>query len=319
MKLRIFLVCLFLTSTSLFSENIPHLILYFDVNKTLIASDKAGNKSVEDVLNELLSEKYLACWDKTIQEPMTFEAYVSQILVPGSEENVELRMQRKFYRQHFISYLYERNHPLYGPVLQEYEKAISVLNNSASIIFPSFYSLLSDLDSQGISYTIILRSFGEEVFDVKNEISAMSKIIFNRTGIFREGKLYLENESLEDPYEIYHLLRRIGHIAIQDDWNYWNAHRMSAEYGKPFYIDKEDNDTLPIFFDDNINNTNSANNIIAPLDPSRGVFISMGELIESRQAVQVDTLQAILKDDYFINCVRAAIHHYNFLKDFQRL
>lgn len=57
MKLIIRLFVTFLViSTSLFSEDSLHLILYFDINKTLIASDKAGNKSVTDVINELLAE-----------------------------------------------------------------------------------------------------------------------------------------------------------------------------------------------------------------------------------------------------------------------
>jgi hypothetical protein len=110
-------------SIPLFSETAPHLILYFDINKTLIASDKAGNKSVEDVLNELLAEKYQFCWDESLQEPMTFNEYVDKVLLPGAKHHPELRNQRKFYLQHFINYLREHDHPLYQMALQDYETA----------------------------------------------------------------------------------------------------------------------------------------------------------------------------------------------------
>lgn len=308
--LQIFLF--FLTiSRPLFSEGSPHLILYFDINKTLIASDKAGNKSVEDVLNELLAEKYKACWDQSLQKAITFDEYVHEILVPGSRDNQELRARRKSYLQHFIDYLHIQNHPLYRTVLHDYETAKMVLNTSNGVIFPSFYSLLDHLDKNGISYSIILRSFGEEVFEVKTEINTVYKNIFNRMGKFREGKLLLDEEaSIADSCMIYNQLRRIEHTAIHDDWNYWNAHGEAAKQGKPFYIDREDNETLSIFLDDNIRENDSIKNIIAPLDTANGELIPIKELIQSGQAVRVETLKAILNANYYIQQVEEALYKF---------
>lgn len=310
-----YILCLFIVVTtnlmSLYGENFPHLILYFDINKTLIASDKASNKSVEDVLNELLAEKYEACWDQSLDE-MTFDAYVNKILLPGPSDQQELRNQRRFYLQHFIDYLREQNHPLYAIALHDYEALSTILNTSNSIVFPSFYLLLDDLDRKGISYSIVLRSFGEEIFDVMNEINAHYKMMINQTGKFREGKLLLEgNDVLEDSYAIYHQLRRIEHAAIHDDWNYWNAHSMSTKQGKPFYLDREDSNTISIFFDDNIREDDSTQNIIAPLNATSGELISIGEVIESGQAVRVETMEAILNVNYYINCVEEALYRHS--------
>lgn len=314
MKLIIRLFLTFLViSTSLFSEDSPHLILYFDINKTLIASDKAGNKSVNDVVNELLGEKYAACWDESLEDPITFDVYVNKILVPGPKDDEELRSQRKFYCQHFIEYLHAHNHLLYKTILQDYEDVLAALNTSNGIVFNSFYFLLNHLDKNEISYSIILRSFGEEVFEVKEEINALHKMLFSQTGQFCEGKLILEgNKLIEGSSTIYTYLRRIEHIAIHDDWNYWYRNKMSAKEGKPFYIDYEDNETLSIFFDDNINENDSHSNIIAPLNAATGELISIEELVESGQAVRVDTLKAILNDNYYINHVEEAIQKNRF-------
>lgn len=308
--LRILLIFSIVT-LPLFSESNLHLILYFDINKTLIASDKAGNKSTEDVINELLAEKYKARWDESLPEEITFEEYVYKILVPGSKNNQGLRSQAKFYLQHFIDYLQEQNHPLSRTVLQEYEKALTILNTSEGVIFPSFYSLVDYLDKKRISYSIILRSFGEEVFEVKNEINTVHNLFFKREGKFREEKLILEDESIADSWAIYNQLRRIENTAIHDDWNYWNAHNEAAERGKPFYIDREDDETLSIFFDDNIREDDSTKNIIAPLDAATGEAIPIQEFILSGQAVRVDTLEAILNPDYYIDRVEEAMHRHS--------
>ncbi len=112
---------------------------------------------------------------------------------------------------------------------------------------------------------------------------------------------------IENSYAIYSQLQHIGHIAIHDDWSYWSAHGMAARQGKPFYIDRDDAETLTIFFDDNIIEDDQIKNIISPLDAHTGEVISIEDLVESGQAVRVDTLEAILNDDYYIDRVKEAL------------
>lgn len=300
-----------LISSSLFSEDTPHLILYFDINKTLIASDKAGNKSVNDVVNELLAEKYQACWDASVKDPLTFDEYVNTILLPGPKNDENLRTQRKFYRQHFIEYLQEHNHSLYKTILQDYENVLTTLNTSNGSIFNSFYSLLNHLDQNKISYSVVLRSFGKEVFEVKDEINKLYKMIFNQTGQFHQGSLILEGNQLIEGDAIYKKLRKIEHIAIHDDWGYWSKNKMSSKFGKPFYIDQKDHQILSIFFDDNINENDANYNIIAPLDAATGTLIPIEKLVASGQAVRVDTLKAILNNNYYIKHVAEAIEKHS--------
>jgi len=305
-------VVFFVIMIPVFVHAEPHLILNFDINKTLIASDKAGNKTVEDVLNELLAEKYSDCWDSSMKTPMTFDAYVNEILVPGDKDDRTLRNERRLYLHHFLDYLSDHDHPLYQTALQDYHAALAVLYASKGSVFPSFYQLIDELDRKGISYSIILRSFGEEVLEVKEEIESNHRITFSQTGKFREGVLVLADGSMmEDSAAIFTWMRTIGHAAIHDDWNYWDAHGMSSKYGKPFYLD-DNHETLSLFFDDSIRFEDSIKNILAPMDAKTGESISMKQLMESRQAVRIDTLEAILRANYYIDCVQEALDAYQY-------
>ncbi len=305
---RLFLFLLILT-VSLIGDEYPHLILNVDINKTLIASDKAGGKLVEDVLNEMMAEKYVALWDHSQQKMTTFETYVEKVLLSESLNDQEFSKLRKYHLQHFIDFLSAHNHPLYETVLHEYETALSTLTAVKGKVFPSFFTLLNHLEQKGISYSVILRSYGKEISEVKNEIEAVQKIVFKHTGKFRKGNLILDHEKpITDHAGIYQQLRRISHTAIHDDWQYWSAGKMCTKLGKPFYVDRNDPETLSIFFDDNIGLKNSDTNIIASLDASNGELIPIEELIESGQAVPVNTLEAILNTDYFKKHVEDALY-----------
>lgn len=309
---QFFCVFLFIILPSLNEAASPHLMLYFDINETLIASDKAGKKSVEDVLNGLLAKKYSARWECSLKEAMTFDDYIHDILIPGDKDDRELRQKRRDHLHHFVDYLREQEHSLYPVVKSKYDEAKNILKQSNSMVFPSFFLLINYLDQKQISYSIILRTFGDEVLDVKNEIETNQKMKFDAVGKFREGKLHLDDDIiLETPSEIYGRLQNIGHAAIHDDWKYWDDHEMASTHSKPFYIDPVDTETLEIFFDDNIRDDGLFKNIIAPIDVKTGKLIPVKQLIESRQAVRVNTLEAILNDRYFIELIEEALVNNN--------
>ena len=289
------------------AEQSPHLILHFDINKTLIASDKTENKSIEDVINELLSRKYSACWEETLQEPLTFDAYVSTVLLPGAEHDVKLKEERLAYLVHFIDYLHKQNHPLYQTVLEEFTLVLDTLKKAEGNVFPSFYRLIFELNENGIPFTLFLRSFGKEVFEVTNEINSVFKGLFKMNGMFRKGILYLDGkEALSESQVLYDFFCSKENAAIRDDWSYWMEGEMEARYGKPIYIDQEDRTVLTLFFDDNIKTGHSVKNIISPIDPKTGEFISIAHLIQSKQVFSVNTLEAILNEHYYLDLVQEA-------------
>jgi hypothetical protein len=302
------ITCLiFIFSVFLSAEN-PHLLLHFDINKTLIASDKAGGKSVDNIINELLADKFSACWDPSIKEPITFDDYVRNVLVPGSKDDLSLREERKKWLAGFLDYLCDKEHPLYLPVLAEYTAAKTVLQNTDRMVFPSFYHLIEELDRKEISYSIILRSFGHEVFEVRDEIDRMcGGYFFDHSGEFKEGDLYVADAFTLSHHHIYHIMRHWGHLAIHDDWNYWVSEDMWGHYGKPFYVDLDDPSTLSIFFDDNIRLGNPRTNILSASHAKTGEFLLVDDLVSKGQAVRVDTMEAILDKDYFVDLVMKAM------------
>lgn len=289
----------FIFTTSIFGAEIPRLVLHFDINKTLIASDKATNKSIDNILNELLAEKYRAVWDENEEYPISFEEYADKMT--DSREN------KIIFVHHFIDYLKEHKHPSLAYVLHDYLSALTAINASEGTVFNSFYSLLNFLDQEKIPYSIILRSFGREVMEVKEEIEKIHQMAFD-IGKFQQGSLVLETgEIITDAPSIYQLLKSSSHVAIQDDWTYWNVHRMASAKGKPFYVNQEDDEILPIFFDDNIHLKDSYTNIIAPLNALTGELISIEELVGSGKAVRVNTWDAILDQNYYIDLVKVAM------------
>ena len=322
---QILIAFFFVFTLSLYGEAPPHLILHFDVNKTLIASDQTENKSLEDVINEMLSRKYSSCWDERVLKPISFDAYVRKILLPGEEHDVTLKMTRLVYLTHFLDYLKEKTHLLYPTVLNEFNTVIETLEGAH--IFPSFFRLLTYLENQGISYTLFLRSFGKEVFEIKQQINAIigqlnqdesvDNELFQIEAKFRQGELHVEGEEpLKTPEEIYAFFSSGKHAAVHDDWHYWMKGEMLAKYGKPLYLNLDDRKTLTLFFDDNIKFCSHGKCIVGPLDSSTGDVISTQFLLKSKQMIFVDTLEAILNENYFIERVEEALQEHAFPEDF---
>jgi hypothetical protein len=295
------------TASSIFACQ-PHLILHFDVNKTLIASDKANNKGVENVINEMLASNFKACWEESIVEPISFEDYVKEILFPGDECDLELKSKRNRFLQHFIKYLHDSNHPLFPEAIKISDTVRQILQDTQGTVFPSFYRLLGELDRNEKSYSIILRSFGEEVFDVANEIESLSAISFSQLGEMHQGKLFIKYNEYESPQAIYEALAE-GNSAIRDDWSFWMNGKKKCQYGKPFYVDSGDTKTLSIFFDDNIHLDNREDNIIGSMDSKTGTPIPVSDLGDLGQLVRVNTLDAILNDLYFVKLINNALEN----------
>lgn len=307
-RIYILFTCLFISILE--ARALPHLILHFDVNKTLIASDQTENKSFEDVINELLSKKHKACWDQNMIEPMTFENYVKTILLPGEEHNAKLKEERLHHLIHFLDFLKEQQHPLYPVVLKEFTSIIESFNHTQTKIFPSFYALINELNQQNISFTLFLRSFGKEVFEIKNEINQTYDNLFQGEGIFQKGILHLSDQRVfRDAHSLYHFFSSGSHTAIRDDWDYWMKGKMGVKYAKIFCINQNDKEVLSLFFDDNIK-IDAEINIIAPIDSNTGQFFSIPALIKSKQLIPVNTIEAILNERYYIDLVQEAIQYH---------
>jgi len=278
------------------------LIIHMDVNKTIIALDLAQGKDVEETVNIILTEFTRFAWDS--QDEQSYYTFLTDQVAQefgqlnrASEEFKKIRDARL---RTFPSFLKKYPH-LLATYEQEKNDLLHMINRHEMGIFPSFYKLISWLDAHyPNNYTIHLRTFG---IDLNNLIAAIEKnstLKFAGRGTFKNGTLSLaiEKKSLS------HFFSNTGaqHFAISDDYPYWKASGFQTHGGKPFPIDAQNAELISIFFDDNADDAERP--IICPLQPD-GTIADTQELMQKGIIVSVNSKQAILDEDYFINKIKA--------------
>lgn len=287
------------------------LLLHFDINKTLIAVDPASNQTLDQILNALLAEKYTYKWSSEIEKPISYQDYVENHLFPGPSYDQDLKKKRRALIGNFIHFMRETHHPLESQVVEAYHNLDTKLREK--YLFSSFLNLIDKLKTQEIKFHIILRTFGN---DLDTVIAAVAQAFpdqqFLAKGNFFEGKLHLASDTsnfiLEDLSEAYIFFKTHGHIAIQDNWEEWNNQHENKEYAKRFPIDLEDRETLSLFFDDNIKEKkDSVENIVTPVNIKTGELLDISQLIEQKHIFRVNTFQAILDDNYFIDLINQSL------------
>lgn len=286
-------------------------ILHFDVNETLIASDQATGKSTKDNVNRALANKYREKWSESIAEPISYKDYVYQYLFPSNGHDPKLKRKRLDKLFNFVDFIKSSEYPIKNQVLAEYQYSMSKFDVDGLQIFPSFFHMVRELKRQNVNFTIQIRTFGKDLEDVIQAISSqLGCQLFTKRGRFENKELILENNqkmtSLKSIYDTF----KCYNVGVQDNWNEWSEHQSLGEYGKLFPVDLQDPCTISIFFDDNIRGqTVSKKNIVAPVDVQTGQRLSTADLIETRNLVPVDMLQAIQDDHYFIKKINEARSH----------
>lgn len=292
----------------------PKVIFHFDVNRTILADDPAGGKTIQDAILHSLADAYKDRWDARVQEPISYGDYVKEYVMPETPENakdkaakIALKKARNEKVNQFLTYLQEYNHPSYAKAQDEFTRMNEKLTTSNSIVFDSFYNAVHYLKEKGIPHTVILRTFGEDLPRVTADINKKLKIeFFTTTGHFKEGKLYVNGVCLETPAQQYAFFKtHEGNCALQDNFHDWNKTGELQESSKQFALDLTDSDAISLFSDDNINPAlHSKKNIVNPVDAKTGVSLSVPELIKLGHLMVVDTVQAVLDEDYYIKPVQ---------------
>ncbi len=296
MKKFLFLLLIFAST-----KNAPKLILHLDVNKTIIAEDLTNNKTLDHVLIESLAKQYKGIWDATLTEELSYVDYIKKYLVPGDKSNREIRTKRNKAVLTFFDIVSYRNDPRYFVIRERFEKIREKIRSQPGKIFPSLYKLITYLEEKKISYSIILRTFGNDLNAISDELATALHFTFEWEGYFDQGKLHLtsiktkKSIRLDTIYDIFTFFKRHGHIKIKDNFKMWNDNHEQAEHGKLFPLNPIEAEIKTIFFDDNADE-----NIINARDSISGSFIDPKKLIDQGIICLVDTLQAIEDDDYFI-------------------
>ena len=273
----------------------PKWVFHFDVNKTITAIDSAKGYSYEEMVNSILAEKYHYYWDDTLPEEMSYEQYVKEFCGFSKEEAKQHILQ-------FVDFINGTNHPLKDDVNEDVKLLQDKLLSQDTLVLASFYRFLSYVENANIDYAIILRSFGNDLNDVVEEINEiLGRTFLETSAYFLSGELYTEEGLISSPQEIYSYFSECSNLIVQDDYYWWESHGKHSHYGKPFYYNGDDKDVVHVSFDDNINGENEENNIVAPLNAMTGNPLFLGDLLEIGVVHSVDPFQAIVDDEYYVN------------------
>ena len=284
----------------------PHLILNFDMNKTLIASDKAGGKTSLDAVFAEIAAQVFDTWDDSRTVPVSYFEHVRQ-LFPNRNPSQDLESEKTRAMARVIQVLEERNHPEHLRMKAIYDRAVGVLERQKEQIFASFYKLIEFLREKDISYTLVIRTFGAEAPEIADELNRrFGSDFLTDFRSFKKGKLQGTESNLYDL-----VANTDHHLVIQDDWHWWAKHGQDWQYGKPFPIDLNDPQRISLFFDDNAKPDPKfpQKNIVAPYDAASGQPISPDELIKQGRLLPVDMLEALCDEDYYIRLVEKALQN----------
>lgn len=294
--------------------SMPKLILHFDVNGTLTAKDTSKKLSDDHMIIALLAENTIGQWAPS-QADMSFKDYVYTQLHPGDKSDPNLKLTRQKAVGSFLNWLLNNEHQLSDKVFGQFLAIRAKYSDDDGkvkfSIFTSFFVALQKLRELNIAFTVVLRTFGTDLEDVVDEIQKhpsgvqftnlctfKEDVLKRQFGVFESGKFTgnAAEETVTKTDKIFKLFAQGDHFAVQDDWKKWNQDGERSRSGKPFIVDSSDTQYFSIFFDDNI--TGEDQDIISLCDIASGSTQST--------AIRVDTLNAMLNDQYFINKILIA-------------
>lgn len=166
---------------------VRHLVLHFDVNQTIVLNDTVKNQTVSDVINYLLAE-----------EAWGFEEYSESGArwVAMGEAGECLMVDRPSGSITYLEYL-EKVHPgragkkrreqlagrfteigAPGEILREvYQKLFNLAlpaggDASAICVLPAFYHFLVELRRRSRTFSVVFRSFGEDLPNLVEDFNA---------------------------------------------------------------------------------------------------------------------------------------------------
>jgi hypothetical protein len=290
-----------------FSGEHPYIILYMDINKTIIVESQRKGFDFEKGLAALLATapEYAHTWGDE-SEKMSYCKWVDEKLFPESKRDPVLKKQCEAYHAGFVEAAKSEGHPLSQEIAYEFESLVNSLKaQQPRGVFTSFSNLIKYLKERNYSFSIVLRTFGKDLDWVSQELSQDGlNFIY---GSFSKGVLNLNNKVISNPAEMIAAFEPGKNYAIQDNYDWWKQHNFTDKGGKPFPVDVCDKHVLSIFFDDNANEP--GNKKILNIMPV-GEETNLNELIAMGRIVHVDTRKAILDKNYFITAVEKALKNW---------
>eukprot|EP00405_Crypthecodinium_cohnii_P011723 CAMPEP_0206427692 /NCGR_PEP_ID=MMETSP0324_2-20121206/5194_1 /ASSEMBLY_ACC=CAM_ASM_000836 /TAXON_ID=2866 /ORGANISM="Crypthecodinium cohnii, Strain Seligo" /LENGTH=558 /DNA_ID=CAMNT_0053893025 /DNA_START=217 /DNA_END=1893 /DNA_ORIENTATION=+ len=156
-----------------------HLVLHFDVNKTVVMRDSISKKSVDDIVNEVLAD---AAWGLEVDGQWALTALVPSVTRPPSKGGSQLISYAEYLERHVPdkksrskqqSCFTMEGQP--GYAFSDHAKRLRAGLRTADgtdvRVINAFFELLVFLKRQKRSFCIVFRTFGEDLGEVAEEVN----------------------------------------------------------------------------------------------------------------------------------------------------
>lgn len=274
------------------------IVVYLDVNGTIMAADLAQGKTAEIAIAHELAKKTRGIWHHELPE-MLYQDYVEHHLIPGSEANAAIKKQRRELYLRFLAMLEERDHPLLEQIQATYSQLLTILHTQQSPLFASFWTLLQWAQQCPYDIRFVFRTFGH---DLPHIIALLEQQGYKVQNLFcyEDDQLFRGyfNDTLFIKQDVCPRVEAIfseQFNAVKDDWQRWNRNGETEAYAKPFHNFPE---VISVFFDDNA----LEKQIIAPIGftSENGAPLTTADLIERGYIVPVNPLKAMIQPEFFV-------------------
>jgi hypothetical protein len=287
------------------------LVLFFDVNDTMYIGNSAKGVDKELAISKLLAEHYEDVWDAAISRiKMSYRNFIDTYKVPGDKRQPAIKKERHRLYKDFIDFLNECDHPRYHEIRAQYLK---IKNNLKEGHIPySFINLLQYLERQNFRYTIVFRTFGEDIKEVEAELARRTPLINLAHAKFTEEGLELSSgKVLKTRSQLLEHIKPFQHQAWQDNFDLWHDSGETYEGGKPYPFNEEHASIDTIFFDDNVDKRILRVDLQDDKELNQQFDQKTTQRLLARKGfiAPVDTFEACVSDNYFIEQVETLCAH----------
>ena len=266
------------------------IVVHLDVNGTIMAADKAQNKTTQDYVRIEFAKQVRGIWQPDLPD-MSFREFVESQIIQGNGAVRAIKDARNDIYKKFVTSSYLRDHPMSLDLTAQYEQYLTIVESMANPLFPSFWRLVEWARDKP-HVRLVFRTFGHDIPDIQEILELKGSSMTNILAYDIHGQLRVDGVEAEisqmwrDPFN-----------AVHDNHKRWHENGETEPYAKPFV---QPDNGVAIFFDDNAR----VKHIIAP-DYGR-----RDDLILSGHIVPVRTLSALTDLDYFVSRIEAVIKHH---------
>lgn len=277
------------------------LDISFDLNKTIMASDFAQGKDLEETCNGILAEFTYALWDG--KQKQSYYEYITDRIAqdhPTLElSGKEVKKLRAEQLRDFPAYLKQHWPDKFIQYEQELAAMKAKVGDNPTALFPSFYKAIAWLEEHFPGrYVIRLRTFGKDLPTTIESIHAHTPIKITEQGAFKNGQLIIGGQPT--PLQEFFTKPDLHHCAIQDDFNYWDSHKSQACGGKVFILNR---DRMCMFIDDNAGDKRKP--IVNPIEISKGqrdiVLSGCAHKLERKKDADISDSQELNQEERELN------------------